>query len=355
MEHALVEQAGIEFTPIKTGQIRGINPLKAITNLVRMVRGLAQSRRIIQQFRPDVCFVTGGYVCVPVAIACRIIGIPTLVYLPDMSPGVAIRIVSRLAQKVAVTFDEVAHYFGGLYPQGKAVVTGYPVRETLVKASLDRRNARLQCMRSLRKEWPAEFSAVSLGDFSSFETTAAPLTLIWGGSQGARSINQATWSQLEEILEATELLHVVGKRDWPLFLDENWANITQLPEALRKRYYPVAYLHDEMSLALAGADLTVSRAGASTLGEFPVARLPSILVPLPYAGVAQTKNADMLVEHGGAIMMRDEMLKLALAPTIRDVLEDKELTRTMEQNLVNIAKPDAASNIAFELVNLAKT
>ena len=152
------------------------------------------------------------------SLACRLANIPTLVYLPDMSPGVAIRIVSVLAQRVAITLEEVAHYFGGLYPQGKAVVTGYPVREELVSAAQDRAAARQKLLRSLvhnsqinnRDEPPlveyfakgAEFKPDAPGtELHQSEQNDLPLTLIWGGSQGARSINQATWSKLSEILD----------------------------------------------------------------------------------------------------------------------------------------------------------
>jgi UDP-N-acetylglucosamine--N-acetylmuramyl-(pentapeptide) pyrophosphoryl-undecaprenol N-acetylglucosamine transferase len=129
------------------------------------------------------------------------------------------------------------------------------------------------------------------------------LVLIWGGSQGSRSINQATWAALNEILPAAHILHVVGTRDWPLY--EVFAAEHSLPPALAGRYHPVAYLHDEMPLALAAADLTVARAGASSLGEFPVAGLPSILVPLPMAGVNQHRNAEQLARLGAAVIIDD--------------------------------------------------
>jgi UDP-N-acetylglucosamine--N-acetylmuramyl-(pentapeptide) pyrophosphoryl-undecaprenol N-acetylglucosamine transferase len=134
MEQGLVERAGLPYRGIDTGQMRGINPVMALVNAGRMVKGVRQSLAILESFRPDVCLVTGGYVCAPVVMACRLRRVPVLIYLPDIVPGWAIRSLSWLAQRVAVTFPAAAGAFGGQVPQGKAVVTGYPLRPELVKA-----------------------------------------------------------------------------------------------------------------------------------------------------------------------------------------------------------------------------
>lgn len=327
----------------------------AAGNALRMVRGLVQAHRAVAQFQPHVCFVTGGYVCVPVALACRILRVPIVVYLPDVSPGMAIRSVSYLAQRVAVTFEEVAHYFGGLFPKGKAVVTGYPVRKELVKAAMDRQNARSQLTRQLRQLTENQNRGQSPGLGCGFSANSLPLLLIWGGSLGSRSINQATWNGIEDLLKVANVLHLVGNRDWPLFIEEYREPIANLPENLSRRYYPAAFLHEEMIWALAAADLTVSRAGASTLGEFPVARLPSILVPLPYQGVGQVQNAQLLAEHGGAIIIEDRDLGRDLIPTAVNLLANAAKRRDMENMLIAIAKPEAALNIVDQLFEVASS
>ena len=136
MEQALVERAGIPFRGISTGQLRGANPFKLARNAARMAAGTRQSLALIDSFRPDACFVTGGYVCGPVVAACALRKVPVLIYLPDMTPGYAIRLLSKMAQRVAVTLPEAAAHFGGEAPAGKAVVTGYPVRDELLAAKL---------------------------------------------------------------------------------------------------------------------------------------------------------------------------------------------------------------------------
>ena len=119
---------------------------------------------------------------------------------------------------------------------------------------------------------------------------------------------------------------------------------------MQSRYHPVAYLHDEMMLALAAADFSVARAGASTLGEFPVARLPSVLAPL--VGVNQTANADLLASRGGAVIIADEMLQAQLPETLQRLLQDPTRRFAMEDALRKLARPDAAFAIAREIVSL---
>jgi len=338
MEKALVERAGIPFEEVSTGQLRVANPLKVARNLGRMAAGVRQSLAIVERFRPDVCFVTGGYVCGPVVVACWRRKIPVLIYLPDMSPGYAIRMLSKLAARVAVSFPEVTRWFGGEAPAGKAVVTGYPVRSELVEAAHDRTDARRRLAAAL---------AVS---FDEADGAHLPLLLVWGGSSGARVINRATWGALPELLQRAQVVHVVGMRDWPLY--EAWVAEHHLSEIVRHRYHPLAYLHEEMPLALAAADLSIARAGASTLGEFPVAKLPSILAPLH--SVNQMDNAQALAGRGGAVIIEDDDLPSQLAPTVAHLLGEPTILRTMETALAAMATPEAAAKIAEEIVRLAK-
>ena len=205
-----------------------------------MATGFQQSLALIDRFQPDVCFVTGGYVCGPVAVACSLRKVPILIYLPDMTPGFAIRSLSRLAQRVAVTLPEVAQHFGGEAPQGKAVVTGYPGAPGTGRGGT--RSPACQA-----PVWPRRLQWPQGGD------EALPLLLVWGGSQGARAINRATWASVAQMLPGAVILHVVGNRDWPLY--QEWAQANPLPPQLADRYHPVPYLHETMPLALAAADL----------------------------------------------------------------------------------------------------
>ncbi len=342
MEQALVRRAGIPYQGIDTGKVRGINLLTALANAGRMMRGVRQSLDILSRFRPDVCLVTGGYVCAPVVVACRLRGVPVLIYLPDMTPGWSIRAMSLLARRVAVTFPDAARYFGGVAPRGKAVVTGYPVRPELVAAARDRSAARRRLAQSIdRPQLSGEDDM--------------PLILIWGGSQGARSINLAAWHAVPDLLPHAHVLHVVGERDWGMAKDKirDLRAEGALPGRLVERYHPVDYLHEAMPLALAAADLTVARAGASTLGEFTVTRLPSILAPLPFAGVNQARNAEQLVRHGAAIVIEDGKLMTDLVPQVLALLTERDRLAKMGEAAGQLAQPAAAQHIADALRNLA--
>ena len=337
LERGLVERAGLTYRGIDTGQLRGINPLTALANAGKIMRGVGQALAILKEFRPHVCFVTGGYVCVPVAIACRMRGVPLLIYLPDMAPGLAIKRLSMLAQKVAVSFPDAAAYF-----PGKAVVTGYPVRRELVEAAQDRQASRHRLAATL---------GLDLGtDLGADGTETPPLLLVWGGSQGARSINLAVQANLADLLPLAHILHITGTLDYDRVAD----GLKDLPTLWQNRYHPVAYLHDEMPQALAAADVSVCRAGASILGELPVARLVSVLAPYPYSGAHQWPNARQLADRGGAVIVADDALGTDLVPVLRDLLQNPVHRQKMESALAALAQPVAAANIAKALTALAR-
>lgn len=295
----------------------------AARNLLKAGRGVVQTGRLIAEFQPDVVFVTGGFVAGPVALAAWRAHVPVFIYLPDMEPGLTVRRTSRFARRVGVTFPEVARWF-----PDKAVVTGYPVRQEILALAGQHDLARQR---------------LGLAD-------DLPVLLVFGGSRGARSINQALASALPTLLPHCQIVHISGTLDWPTVE----AQAHSLPAGLRSRYHAYAYLHDEMPLALAAADLVVARAGASTLGEFPALGLPSILVPLPHSGQHQEINADALARHGAAIKLPDSQLATQLAPTVLRLLQNRTELAAMSQAAQALAQPAAAATIAQELRRLAQ-
>jgi UDP-N-acetylglucosamine--N-acetylmuramyl-(pentapeptide) pyrophosphoryl-undecaprenol N-acetylglucosamine transferase len=298
-------------------------------NLVRMGRGARQCAALIRDFEPDVAFITGGYVAAPLAWAAARARprVPLLIYLPDLTPGQAIRLTSRLAKAVAVSFPEVTPYF-----PGKAVVTGYPVRAELLKARKDTARTALNLDADL------------------------PLLLVFGGSRGAHSINQALVTALPQLLPICQVVHISGQLDWPAIgaagMRMAAACAAQTGESAL-RYHPFPYLHDEMVQALAAADLVIARAGASVLGEFPAVGLPSILVPYPYAGQHQDANAAYLGDRGAALVVPDAELADRLAPTVLSLFTEPERLASMAAATRSLARPGAAVAIAHELRQLA--
>jgi UDP-N-acetylglucosamine--N-acetylmuramyl-(pentapeptide) pyrophosphoryl-undecaprenol N-acetylglucosamine transferase len=205
------------------------------------------------------------------------------------------------------------------------IVTGYPVRADL--------NA-----------WTAKSARLhfNLDD-------QKPVLLVFGGSKGARSINQAVTTWLPHLLEIAQVIHITGQLDW------NEVDNAQgsLPQELRDRYHAFPYLHEDMGAALACADLSVSRAGASSLGELPLFGIPAILVPYPYAWRYQKVNADYLVLQNAAILLKDEDLKERLFHTVQELFDQPERLQSMARAMHAQARPQAAIQIAGLLKQLA--
>ncbi len=320
MEARLVERANVPYKSIPAAGIHGVGLKSLPGNVLRLVRGFFAARRILREFKPDVLFFTGGYLAVPMALAGR--QIPSVLYVPDIEPALAIRTLARFADKIAVTASESFRYFTR---QEKLILTGYPTRPEL--ASWTRANAR---------------QVLNLAD-------DAPVLLVFGGSKGARSINHAVLAALPGLLELAQVIHISGELDWP----EVSAQAKELTGFQASRYHVFPYLHEEMGAALAAADLAVSRAGASTLGEYPLFGLPAVLVPYPYAWRYQKVNADVLVQSGAAVMVEDARLSDQLLPLVKDLLGQPQKLTSMRSAMQRLSHPQAATEIGHLLLKLA--
>lgn len=321
VERELVARAGVPFVAVPSGGLHGIRPWQAAVNLIKLMRGWFKAVRLGMRERPAAVFVTGGYASVPAALAARSLGVPLMVYLPDIEPGHAIRFIARIATRIAVTVADSTKYF----PANKVTVSGYPVRAELQK--VDAASAR-----------------VVLGLLPD-----VPVVLVLGGSRGCTSINQELGAILAQMLDRAQFIHVTGKADWPVAAEGR----DRLPQVAQARYHVFPYLHEEMGLAFAAADLVVSRAGASTLGELPVFGLPAVLVPYPHAWRYQRVNADWLVERGAAVRLDDERLFDELEPTIDGLLQNRPVLTRMAERMAALARPDAAAQLAATLCALA--
>ena len=323
MEAGLVARAGVPFMAVPAGGVRGMDPVTLARNMGKLSQGYFQARGIVRQFRPDVVFATGGYVGAPVVLAGREIGAPSLVYLPDIEPGMAVKALARLVDRICVTSEASRPYL----PASKVVETGYPVREELNRP-IDKATARQ-----------------TLG-----LAPDAPTLLIFGGSRGARRINQAALAAAERLAALAQVIHVTGDLD----AAEARAAVAALPAAVQARYHVYAYLHGEMVDALRAADLVVSRAGAAILGEYPAVGLPALLVPLPISGGHQWPNAEFLVAAGAATTIPDaELDGERLTREVAASLGDLNGLAARAAAMASLARPDAARRISAELLSLA--
>jgi len=316
LEARLVERAGLPFESVPAAGLHGVGWRTLPGNLAAMARGIRAARRILSDFEPDVLFFTGGFVGGPVAWAGR--HIPSVTLVPDIEPALSQRMIGRLADRICVSTEaSLDHY----RRREKLVVTGYPSRFA-------------------GRAWPVAEARQRLG-----LSDDRPVVLVVGGSTGARSINRAVWAGLPGLLAAAQLVHLVGERDWA----EAQPHIAALTTEQAAHYHPFAYLHDEMGWALAAADLAVSRAGASAIGDYPLFGLPAVLVPYPHAWRYQRTNAAYLAKRGAAITIDDQRLNYELPAAVVELLGDGPRLMAMAEAARRLARPDAAERIAVVL------
>jgi UDP-N-acetylglucosamine--N-acetylmuramyl-(pentapeptide) pyrophosphoryl-undecaprenol N-acetylglucosamine transferase len=334
MEESIVQrESNLSFVALPAAALRGRSPLGLLNGLATTLRGVRAALKLIDTLQPAAILGTGGYVCVPLFAAARMRKIPTMIYLPDVVPGLAVRLLSRIATRTAVNIADALPRLG-LSAGVRAEVTGYPLRDEL-----------------FRTERTAARAAFGCSD--------RPLVLVYGGSRGARSVNQAVGKLLPLLLATADVLHICGREGDRRFLEEAAA---ALPAELRARYTLVEYLEQQgdqtMSAALNAADVAICRSGASTLAELPAVGLPAVLVPYPY--VHQDENADYLVRQGAAVKVDDAAMlgdgppeQGPLARAVMHLINDHTLRRAMAAQSRSLAQPQAARRLAAALQQLA--
>lgn len=325
MEADLVKREGIRFEAIPAAGVHGVGLRTLPGNLWQVGRGFFSSRRILRKFHPDVLFFTGGYVAVPMALASRVTGhTKSLLYVPDIEPGLALKAIARFSDCIALTVEESGDFF----PKHPAkVVTGYPIRPGLDRWTTDEARSFFALLEDL------------------------PVLLVFGGSKGARSINQALVGALPELLQEMQIIHITGRLDWQMMEKAR----ADLSTQQLNRYRPYPYLYDEIGAAMHLADLALTRGGAATLGEMPIFGLPAILVPYPYAWRYQRVNANYLMKRGAAEIIEDSQLAEQIVPKVRGLMADAAKREKMSQAMHSLAKPEASARIASLLTDLAKS
>ncbi len=322
MERDLVTKAGVDYISIPAAGIHGVGIHRLPRNGIQIIRGLIAARRVIKKFKPDQLFFTGGYVAVPMALAG--LQIPTLLYVPDIEPGMALKYLARLANCIALTAEESKQYFP---IKKKMVVTGYPVRAGL-------------------SAWEKD-EAYRIFDL----TPQLPTLLVTGGSLGSLSINNAITKLLPKLLKEMQIIHLTGKATWSQF--EHVRETLSFEDAQRYRSYP--YLYEKMGAAYTVSDLVISRAGASTLGEYPEFGIPAILVPYPYAWRYQKVNADYLVGRNAAVLLEDSEMHEKLLPLITGLMEDHSRRQKMKEAMRKTANRNSTEVIAKLIIETTAT
>lgn len=310
--------ACIDATGIKGRGLRGL-----ALGLVRLPRAWWQSLRILRRFRPDVVVGVGGYASGPLVATAAMLLYTTAILEQNSIPGITNRILARLVRRVFCTFPDRLRRF----PARKVVVAGNPIRRPILAA--------LQGARTDDEAGPR-----------------APRLFVFGGSQGARAINDrmlASAAALAARVPGLEILHQTGRAD-EARVREGYAAL-----GLHAPQVRVAAFLSDMATPYGWCDLVLCRAGATSLSELAAAGKPAVLVPFPQAtDNHQEWNARALVDVGAAVLLRESTWTDALlTDTLAVLLGDRPRLAAMREAMLGAARPRAAAEIVDALTELS--
>ncbi|MBM7603424.1 UDP-N-acetylglucosamine--N-acetylmuramyl-(pentapeptide) pyrophosphoryl-undecaprenol N-acetylglucosamine transferase [Metabacillus crassostreae] len=313
LENNIVKRAGIPFKAIEiTGFKRKIS-FENVKTITRFLRGVTICKKYLKDFKPDVVIGTGGYVCGPVVYAASKLNIPTVIHEQNSLPGVTNKFLSRYVDKVAICFEDAKKYF----PEHKVILTGNPRASEVLGRD-------------------AEKGRQSLGLKANQKTV-----LIFGGSRGARAINDAVLQMIPTLAgKSYQVVYVTGEVHYEKVMEE----INKLSDSSHVIIKP--FIHN-MPEVLSAVDLIVSRAGATSLAEITALGLPSILIPSPYVTANhQEVNARSLSDKDAAILLKEQELNgETLLSTIDHILLNQIKLDEMSQASKRLGIPDSAQRL----------
>ena len=315
VEKEIIEQNNIPFFGISCGKLRRYFDVKNFTDPFKILKGVAQSIKILSKEKPDVIFSKGGFVAVPVVIAASIKKIPVVAHESDMTPGLANKLSAPFCNKLCVTFRESLNFING----NKGVLTGSPIREEIFHG--DKARKRQICKFTDNKE----------------------VLFIMGGSLGSKIINEEIRKNLEQLLKEFNIIHICGKGN----IDKKLINL--------EGYKQFEYVTEELPHFMKAADYIISRAGANSIFEFLALKKPTLLIPLSkkVSRGDQILNSKSFEKEGYSLMIEEEELKDDIL--YRKILELKgrktELINNMERSL---AKNGVEAIIGVLLDNIKK-
>ena len=295
IEKTLIEELGIPYYGISSGKLRRYFDLKNFTDPFRVLKGFSEARKLLKQLKPDVVFSKGGFVTVPVVVAAGRLKIPAIIHESDMTPGLANKLCIPSAVKVCCNFPETKAHL----PEGKAVVTGTPIRPELLQGDAAKGRA-----------------------FTGF-TSEKPVIMIIGGSLGAQAVNDAIRRILPELLKDFQVVHLCGKGKQ----DDSKNDL--------KGYVQYEYIESELADLFAMADIVISRAGANAICELQALKKPNLLIPLSANASRgdQILNARSFEKQGFSMVLEEEAITdEVLLKAIHDLYDHRENYRAAMEN-----------------------
>jgi UDP-N-acetylglucosamine--N-acetylmuramyl-(pentapeptide) pyrophosphoryl-undecaprenol N-acetylglucosamine transferase len=314
MEMVRVPQAGYEIIGLPVSGLKRSITIKNVKVLIDLIRSLFKARRIIKKFNPDVAIGVGGYASFPVLMAAGWSRIPIVLQEQNSYAGVANKFLAKKAEVVCVAYKNMERFF----TKAKVVLTGNPVRETIVN--------------------PVNTSDAAVH----FELMPGKETiLVLGGSLGARSINEGVLNGIKKIAENPERQVV-----WQTgsYYYQEMSQLVEFPNV------KVVDFISRMDFAYQLADVIISRAGAGTISELCLVGKPTILVPSKnVAEDHQTKNAQALVDEEAVVMVEDNVAKKELIDAAITLLDDRDKCHRLKENIVKLAIKNSDDLIVDEI------
>ncbi|MFE0801015.1 glycosyltransferase [Streptomyces sp. NPDC058812] len=334
LEARVAPAEGIPFTPVATGKIRrSSNPLKMVSpanvkDMARVPLGVAQARKAIADFQPDVVLATGGYVAVPAGLAARLCRRPLVLHEQTVRLGLANRKLAGSATRIAVSSESTIP----LLPEEArriAVVTGNPVRPEVLSGHADK-----------------AIEALGLWGFD----RRLPTVYVTGGAQGSQQINEAVRDVLPWLLEHANVVHQCGTANIEALREHS----ARLPAGLAARYYLTGFVGPELPDVLALADVVISRSGAGTLAELTALGKAAVFIPLATsAGNEQAHNARHLHKAGAAVALLGEVSAGTLRDAVGPLLMEPARRASIAQQARAHGKPDAADRLVDVILSAA--
>lgn len=324
MEMQRVPAAGYEIKGLPIAGFNRKNLLKNVSVLFKIMKSRRMARKILRDFKPQVAVGVGGYASGPTLNVAESMGIPTLLQEQNSYAGVTNKLLAKKAKRICVAYDGMERFF----PKDSILFTGNPVRQNLLEQNVSKDEA-----------------------VRSFGLVPGKATiLIVGGSLGARTLNESVLGNLPLVKQQNKVQFIwqTGK-----FYSE------EIQAELKRRGCPqnlvVMDFISDMRQAFAAADLIISRAGAGSISEFCLLGKPAILVPSPnVAEDHQTKNALSLVQKDAALYVTDADARRSLLPLAINTVSDHSRLEVLSFNIKKLARPNAASDIADEVIKLAE-
>jgi UDP-N-acetylglucosamine--N-acetylmuramyl-(pentapeptide) pyrophosphoryl-undecaprenol N-acetylglucosamine transferase len=321
----LLEQQFIKYVPVTAGKLRVYFSFQNFLDIFKTGFGIIKAIFKVFSIYPDVIISKGGYAAVPALVAAKLLRIPVIIHESDTVAGRVSIWSGKFAKKIAVSFPEAGEFFD----KKKVAITGQPVRKNLTHVS-----------------------SVGAKEFFDLDPKI-PTIGVWGGSQGAKAINDAIIAIVPNLLDHFQVIHQTGESDYADVTTE--FKITMGDNVKRTRYKPFTYLNDVQTKMFGGAvDIIISRSGSS-LFEIAAWGKPSILIPYPIAhGDHQRKNAYHYARTGACSVIEEANLTPSILENeIEMILKHKDHYDTMSKHAKDFFKPDAARVIALEAINIA--